>query len=311
MDVLDKFLYSVAYKFPKGYPDMENPQDKTILENEFKKIGIDLQELRRTDHYNLRKKERGETILKIVNLSQEMLGDKYQVKDVAPKIIEDIQNELSKRLLQFETKNSFPLSFTESVGYRILKPILLVNGEKYELILKVKYSKGKDEEGNIIMKDGEGTTYILSISDEALITLLLYPTMTKDDLQDKLEDAELRKKDKDMKEKVKVLTLENFEYIISLDEPAPTPNLIDANNLDYKLRTDYRKGANFNHKKYGVGTIENTSSGTRGVGDSRGMLDWVEVDFRKPYVSKGKIFKTRKIPNIYTLNSPLIDPDTI
>jgi len=311
MDVLDKFLHSIAYKFPKGYPDMDNEQDKIILESEFKKLGINLQELRRTDHYNLRKKERGETILKIVNLSQEMLGDKYQVKDVAPKIIEDIQNELSKRLLQFETKNSFPLSFTESVGYRILKPILLVNGEKYELILKVKYSKGEDGEGNIIMKDGEGTTYILSISDEALITLLLYPTMTKDNLQDKLEDAELRKKDKDMKEKVKVLTLENFEYIISLDEPAPTPDLIDANNLDYKLRTDYRREANFNHKKYGKGTIITTSAGVKGTGDSRGRLEWVEVDFKKPYYASGKYYETRKISNIYTLNSPLIDPDTI
>lgn len=311
MDTLDKFLYSVAYKFPKGYPNMEDPQDKAILENEFKKIGINLQELRRTDHYNLRKKERGETILKIVNLSQEMLGDKYQVKDVAPQIIKDIEEELLRRLSYFESKGSYPISFTESVGYKILKPILQVNGKKHELILKVRYSKSKDEEGNIIMKDGEGTTYILSIADESLITLLLYPTMSDADLIDQLEDAELRKKDKDIKEKVKLLTLNDFEYTISLDEPAPTPDLIDANSLDYKLRTDYRKGANFNHKEYGKGTIVSTSSGIKGVGDSRGKLDWVEVDFGKPYVFKKEIFKTRKIPNIYTLNSPLIDPNTI
>lgn len=31
MDVLDKFLYSVAYKFPKGYPDMNDPKDKDML----------------------------------------------------------------------------------------------------------------------------------------------------------------------------------------------------------------------------------------------------------------------------------------
>ena len=42
MDVLEKFLYSIAYKFPKGYPDMKNEQDILILENEFKKLGIDL-----------------------------------------------------------------------------------------------------------------------------------------------------------------------------------------------------------------------------------------------------------------------------
>ena len=42
MDVLEKFLYSIAYKFPKGYPDMKNEQDILILENEFRKLGIDL-----------------------------------------------------------------------------------------------------------------------------------------------------------------------------------------------------------------------------------------------------------------------------
>tara|TARA_B100001093_G_scaffold492920_1_gene534532 strand:+ start:422 stop:1417 length:996 start_codon:yes stop_codon:yes gene_type:complete len=31
MDSLDKFLYDVAYKFPKGYPDMNDPKDKDML----------------------------------------------------------------------------------------------------------------------------------------------------------------------------------------------------------------------------------------------------------------------------------------
>jgi len=37
MDILDKFLNKVAYKFPKGYPDMNSPEDvlllKTLLES--------------------------------------------------------------------------------------------------------------------------------------------------------------------------------------------------------------------------------------------------------------------------------------
>ena len=32
MDILEKFLHSVAYKFPKGYPDMNNDQDVLLLE---------------------------------------------------------------------------------------------------------------------------------------------------------------------------------------------------------------------------------------------------------------------------------------
>lgn len=44
MDILEKFLHSIAYKFPKGYPDMKNDQDILILENELLKFGIDLKE---------------------------------------------------------------------------------------------------------------------------------------------------------------------------------------------------------------------------------------------------------------------------
>jgi len=45
MDLLTKYLHSISYKFPKGYPDMNNEQDKTILFEEIKKIGINLNEV--------------------------------------------------------------------------------------------------------------------------------------------------------------------------------------------------------------------------------------------------------------------------
>ncbi len=38
MDVLDKFLRSVSYKFPKGYPDMNNEQDIILMESLLSKI---------------------------------------------------------------------------------------------------------------------------------------------------------------------------------------------------------------------------------------------------------------------------------
>ena len=31
MDSLDKFIKSVGWKFPKGYPDMNDPKDKAML----------------------------------------------------------------------------------------------------------------------------------------------------------------------------------------------------------------------------------------------------------------------------------------
>jgi hypothetical protein len=33
MDVFDKFFRKFAYKFDKGYPDMNNEQDVTIIRN--------------------------------------------------------------------------------------------------------------------------------------------------------------------------------------------------------------------------------------------------------------------------------------
>ena len=40
MDVLDLFFKKYSYKFPKGYPDMNNNQDVLLLENILKEIGI-------------------------------------------------------------------------------------------------------------------------------------------------------------------------------------------------------------------------------------------------------------------------------
>jgi hypothetical protein len=44
MDVLEKFLYSIAYKFPKGYPDLKDKQDILLLERELFKYNVDLRE---------------------------------------------------------------------------------------------------------------------------------------------------------------------------------------------------------------------------------------------------------------------------
>ena len=44
MDILEQFIRNIAYKFPKGYPDMKNEQDLLILERELFKHNIDLRE---------------------------------------------------------------------------------------------------------------------------------------------------------------------------------------------------------------------------------------------------------------------------
>jgi hypothetical protein len=44
MDILEQFIRNIAYKFPKGYPDLKDPKDILILERELFKHNIDLRE---------------------------------------------------------------------------------------------------------------------------------------------------------------------------------------------------------------------------------------------------------------------------
>ena len=68
MDVLDRFFRKFAYKFDKGYPDMNNKQDVLLLESILDELGIDLNEANTGDAtlfeaalvqawYNINKKE--------------------------------------------------------------------------------------------------------------------------------------------------------------------------------------------------------------------------------------------------------------
>lgn len=44
MDILDIFLKKYSYKFPKGYPDMNNEQDVLLMGGLLENLGVDLQE---------------------------------------------------------------------------------------------------------------------------------------------------------------------------------------------------------------------------------------------------------------------------
>ena len=44
MNVIEQFLRKVSYKFPKGYPDINDPKDMLMLEGMLKGMGIELQE---------------------------------------------------------------------------------------------------------------------------------------------------------------------------------------------------------------------------------------------------------------------------
>jgi hypothetical protein len=292
MDILEQFLYSISYKFPKGYPDMNDPKDVLILENELIKIGINLNELKLNNpHWSDRIRERG-NILDITNFPQDSPISKQE-------IIEKIENEISTRTSRLEKLSEFPISINYKIGYKLIKPILKYDNNTIPLELKVEYTTKN------IKKIGIGTSYVAIISDNKLITLML---LSEDDDANIELEMEKHQQRKDYEKPPRVLTASNYEFFIT-PKTETTKTLIDPTTLPYSIKTSYRVGSNFTHKDYGVGkVIAAASSGTRsGEPDSRGIVEWIEVDFEKPYVVGGQLKKTRVIKNVYTSLSPDLD----
>ena len=72
MDALDKFLHSVSYKFPKGYPDMDNPKDVSLLESLISEVlgENNIFELKKPyESLSSRAKETAAEIMKALNLT--------------------------------------------------------------------------------------------------------------------------------------------------------------------------------------------------------------------------------------------------
>ena len=51
---------------------------------------------------------------------------------------------------------------------------------------------------------------------------------------------------------------------------------------------------------YHPSTIATTSNGSSGKGDTNGRLDWVDVDFKKPFLKGGVLTTIRRIAPVYT-----------
>jgi hypothetical protein len=249
-----------------------------------------LQELRPTQHYLERKIERG-AILNLI-LPREAYGD-YNPEEAKSKIIQSISTELNSRLQRLENSD-VEASKTYIIGYKILKPILVFNNNKYPITIEIE----EKDKGKVI-----GSYWYGIIHDSAFITLILENAKTDADLETKMINH-LDRDDKNLKNKpLKILTYNNYEYLINLDElfgKYSEKEIPTEDSVEYTVRTDYRKGAPFTHKKHGDGTIVNTSTGTSGKGDMGGRLDWVDVDFKKMYVSKGVPTTIRRISPVYT-----------
>jgi hypothetical protein len=260
-----------------------------------KRIHKILNELNLTSHYVDRKKERG-TILNI-SLSKDAY-DGYQFSEVKNALIPKISKEYNDRLSRLESAPNIVSLKQQAIGYKIIKPFLINNNIKYPITLTFKSTKKDKEVTN------EGNTPLAIINDNTLITLLILNNPTDAEIEKQIKDHIIRANIKSNLDP-KILQFDDFEYKIDLNTlmgNVVSKEKISPEDLPYILKTSYRPKTQFTHKTYGTGiVVAAASAGTRsGEPDSRGVVDWVEVNFGKPFLSGGKFQTTRRIPNVYT-----------
>jgi len=290
----------------KEWIPLSSNSDKKLRENLIKELTNCLVELLDPKgHFKQRINERG-NVLDILNLNEIPLKD-YNTVEVKEKLKSDISNEIRNRATKILEKESIPLSNLKEIGIKVLKPILISNGKEYSLKLFAK-SITIAKDGSEIEKDNIGTLYFATVYDNKATTLLLLNKEDDSELYFQIKKHAERKPGRENKE-AEIITPPNYIYRIDLDElmgkEKQGSKLIDPSTLPYELRTDYRTKEKFEHKKFGTGTIVDTSSGTGGKGDSRGIVSWIDVKY-KPYLKGGKLTDIRRFENIYTLVSPLL-----
>ena len=142
MDILKKFLNDISYKFPKGYPDMDNEQDISLLESLVSEVlgeNIILEQFRTLSYSEIAKTGRNR-VYKIAKKIEdkeefELTNNRNTVLQFAKpeyKVIFQDQDLDSIRKIGGNKVNSFPF-FQDS------------NGNQYSLsdILKTSYFGGK------------------------------------------------------------------------------------------------------------------------------------------------------------------------
>jgi len=240
-------------------------------------------------HYEDRIKDRVDNIKKVI-VPKEALGN-FTLSQIQEPLIKAIQKDLHNINDRMLTTSDFAESKNSFVAYKIFTPFIRANRIDYPITIET--------------EAGTGTYYYIVINDNNLSTIIV---SDYENLRSKVEDHIKRVYPNDFKKgtPIKVISSLSEKVIFNLPELMGTvkkPEKVLEKDLPYVVRTDYRIGANFEHNNYGTGkaagTITATSSGNAGKADSRGMLAWIDVDFKKDFLSGGKVQRIRRITNVY------------
>jgi hypothetical protein len=111
MDIFDKFFKKFAYKFDKGYPDMNNSQDVLLLESLFGKLGMEIP-------LNEEVPNKAQTI-KAVQKIVDQVGDKYNLFSMKskPNRIGSIGKQPESVFVQ-----AFKDTFGEDIDIKVFPP---------------------------------------------------------------------------------------------------------------------------------------------------------------------------------------------
>ena len=246
----------------------------------------DINEAEQTNHYKERKAERG-TIVG-VEVAKAAYGE-YNQEETNQKLIPFLQTKLNEKLAEVEGRD-FEASNNYNLGVCVFMPILISGDKKYKVTMN---TEGGDA----------GSFYLAIIMNNALITI--YPTNaagTKE-VESAIDDHTKREYPDNNKES-KALIPQSSVVEVHIDElygkevKKAGEQKVSEDALDYKVRTDYRLGATFDHKQFGPGKVVAAAGG--GKAGTNGIVDWIEVKYAKPFMKGGKLQDTRRFNNILT-----------
>ena len=140
MDIVEKFIRQISYKFPKGYPDMNNEHDVVLLNSLLEGLGIKLEEVKKP-FSNLSPEAQivGKEIMHVLNIPEDEIKSSTRNRII---ILTDIpRNDVFKKLseLGYEKKINIPGSsaggFVTPNGVEIIhksKSLISVGGAGVE-----------------------------------------------------------------------------------------------------------------------------------------------------------------------------------
>jgi len=271
MDILEQFIRSICYKFPKGYPDIKNEQDILLLENELKKLGIDLKEISMSpkelekpfpSRHELSGKysDRGERFKeKILN------GEEFELNDGSTIVIDP---KASSELIDALEKKQY------SILNKGAKVLIDTNGKAYSI---TSFKKTKEFGSGAGQSGGTSSTAIQE-SSQSVVNSIAYKIKKGNITEEDLTDTNL---DKAYELSDVSSTLEEVKDFIKNQKNwtntfVSSANILLANFQNPNLQQ--HRGSEFVNKIYGAFSVAKKEAGLSMQSDKWNPADIWMVD---------------------------------